>query len=168
MKRVVCLLLIPTVLLAQWAGFGHCHTTGQADDHACKPHFHLPIFRLTTSASEPVSQHHHHDGHHHGSGHHHHHHGDDEQPNPKPTCPDERPTDPHDENAVYLPAGSGFGLPNDRIGNNDNDDGAWTKLFALPPSLQAISEPRSCRAHPPPVVILSACPTYLRICTLLI
>src|SRR5262245_25189565 len=88
-NRLVSLLLVPFVLLAQGSGFAHSHGgTGVAEPpgHDFRPHVHLGLGGA----------------HHHDHGGHHHHPGDDDD-----SCDDNplrpAPAGDHDDDAVYLP-----------------------------------------------------------------
>lgn len=50
MRRVVCLLLVPAVLLTQRAGLCHGHGPAQPAGHDLRPHFHL---RLASQTDHP-------------------------------------------------------------------------------------------------------------------
>lgn len=82
LRRVVCVLLLPCVLLTQSAALGHAHATTPTGK-APRPHFHTGLTSLG------------HD-HHHGPGGQHHHDAEDELPHEQ--LPD------HDEDAVFLNA----------------------------------------------------------------
>jgi hypothetical protein len=41
LRRVVSLVLVPTVLATQWASVGHCHDGASPAGHDARPHLHL-------------------------------------------------------------------------------------------------------------------------------
>src|SRR3954447_14918509 len=99
MKRVVCLLLMPSVLLTQWAGRGHCHGGNEPAGHDLRPHLHTN----PTSSGHSYDDHHHHGHHHHSPGGHHHHHDEVEAPEPAaPPTPQPDPPSDHDSDAIFI------------------------------------------------------------------
>src|SRR5262249_52904087 len=87
LRRVVSLLLVPALLLYQWAGLGHVHADHLPVGHDLVPHFHL-------HAGEP--DHHDHDGpcHHHDQ--------DDEPDDLVLESPESAPLSDHEADAVYV------------------------------------------------------------------
>jgi len=88
-RRVVSLLLLPSLLLSHAAAFGHTHGDDTPAGHDQRPHVHVRL---------PAGHAH---GHHHrGPGGHHHYHDDDETAPAVPPPPD--PLSDHDADAVFV------------------------------------------------------------------
>jgi hypothetical protein len=158
-RRVVSLLLVPMVLLTQWAGTSHCHGSHQPPDHDRVPHFHFGGFPLRQS------NHHHHDGH----GHHHHHDGEDRDDGDRDEPSDEpAPRPDHDDDAIYVPVEPGTAaVPLKHVRDTSASAHAAVSLTTLAPA----STPTASlfpRAHPPPGLSSGSCPVYLQKLTLLI
>lgn len=99
-QRFVCLILLPCVLLARSAAFGHVHGGGQPVGHALRPHMH-------TKSGSPQQHSHNHHGHHHGAdGNHHHHHVSDSSQGDAKSQQDGQPEpasgNDHDSDAVFV------------------------------------------------------------------
>jgi hypothetical protein len=154
-RRVVTLLLIPTVLLTQSAGAVHSHGDRQPTDHDARPHIHLPFAILGPRAeAEPPEHHHHshgsHGHHHHGPGSHRHTHSEPAAPKPVPAS--EQPDD-HDSDAIYLVGHDA--VIQQRPASNDGSDLVVAALIAIPATTAAPGERPEplllIAAHPPPL-----------------
>lgn len=159
LRGIVSVLLMPMVMLSQWASIAHCHQGHHPHGHGSMPHLHIG------GDSAHDTGHHHHDGH----GHHHHHHdqqrGDQEQPGDAPTV-----LPHHDDDAVYFPLGSVTAGVRLRQSHE-----LHLSLLAVP-----VTAPRyttlglespdiaSARTHPPPDLPAGSCPLYLQTLSLLI
>jgi hypothetical protein len=161
-RRVVCLLMLPSMLLNQAAAVGHCHGGDQGSAAGASPHIHT---KSKAASTEPS----HHHGHSHGSsGHSHPHEHEEEADEPEDSDgPAPEPLSDHDADAVYL-----VGV--------DAIVTAWRSidqvLTASALDLFADSSPRvilaassdrllECRPHPPP---WSPCPLFVRHLTILV
>jgi hypothetical protein len=149
-RRVVPILLVPVVLLSQWAGLVHCHGADQPPGHGSVPHIHIgEILSI-----RPM--HHHHDAPEREDA-------DHGEPCNQSTLPPE-----HDDDAVYIPV-----VPATIATPSQYDlaiqHGAVAALPAdfLTPLLSPVSAV-SPRTHSPPGSHPGACPLYLQILTLLI
>lgn len=146
MKRVVCLLLVPAVLLTQWVGQGHSHCGSQPAGHALRPHFHTNL----------ISPH----NHLHAPDRHSRHHDADE-----PAELDE-PAD-HDSDAVYIGDVVAV-LRSDTAG--DSIRAASHAAEPGLPAASAIDPPGLSAGHgrPPPFAATASRPLFLRYLALLL
>jgi hypothetical protein len=156
-RRVVLLLLLPTVLLTQWVGVGHSHDGFQPAGHGQIPHVHLCIFS---------SSHHHHD-----EAKHHHHDYDANPGSPDRVESLGQPAllEDHDDDAVYLPTSvvlSFQGQSSQKRSAALPDSEAVGAMVNGPLGASHLFLPL---AHPPPLFCHRPhCPVYLQTCTLLI
>ena len=157
-RRVVCLLLLPTVLLTQWASVGKCHGNCDSGGDAPIPHIHLCGLPFTTS-SQPAA-----DRPHTCTCHSHH----DEHDDGEEFALTQESSDRDESDVLYLPTSLIYGWFSGRSSTGGIDDLTCvpslhlTSFVLLPVGLPA------CRFHPLLFPSVSACPTYLRILTLLI
>jgi hypothetical protein len=173
-RRVVSLLLLPTVLLTQWASAAHCHGCSQVPGHACNPHIHLTGFPFSGSVPQVEGQE---SKNHHRCSHHHDDQQSDDQDgsdqnggnheNGAPVPHDEDSTDHTGGSVVYLPTAIMHGWLTGRC-LTCIDDVIWTPGFALCDALFILVPPLACSHDPPPLSASSDCPIFLRILTLLI
>ncbi len=148
-KRVVALLLLPTVLLTQWASVGRCHGCRQVADHDRNPHVHLTGWLFTASTPQIREQHQGKPGccHHHGEEQ-----GDDQDSS------DEQGSTPvqhqHDTTGyqgggiVYLPSSLIHGWLTGRS-PTCSDNVAHTPFLALCENLLIQVQPLLCTHSPP-------------------
>lgn len=159
LRRLVALLLLPFVLLAQSAALGHAHGGREPRGHGLRPHVH------TSFAPERRAHDHHH---HHGPAGHHHDGDDEAGPGPHTVPEPEAPSD-HDSDAFYLEKVDA--VVSKRIVADDGSSPA-SLLLALPGPCEfvparASTQPRSAHWNRPPPTDCS-CPLYVRHLTLLI
>lgn len=160
-SRVVCLLLLPTVLLTQWASFFRCHGECWAAGHDSRPHVHLNALipgqpakgcgcRHRQSHSIPQGQA-----------------GFSGQPVGENTVASLPPSSSHDEVVLYVSldlclgfrshVGSDFRVGADLLFiSHDTPIGVYDRGHAV-----------SCRTHLPPIPFPS-CPIYLSTLSLLV
>ena len=157
-RTVVSLMLMPMVLLNQWANLGYCHGGSHPQENQSRPHIHLVD-----------GGHHHGHHHHHGDGHHHYDLPDEDEEQAAP-FPEQHVCAGHDDDALYLPLGSVTA----GVRSRQNDELQF-RLAAqvILPSLSMISATAalpsaSLLALPPPDEALDSCPLYLQMLTLLI
>jgi hypothetical protein len=163
MKRVVCLLLVPAVLLTQRAGLGHFHGGRQPAGHDFRPHIHTNL----TSSCHGHDGHHHH-GHHHGSGGHHHHDADEGAEPDAALAPLPEPLSDHDSDAVYISAVYGVGRPRSGDDITRVAPGVAPELAMIAGCLGVLPERSMCRSRPPPLCGSTAHPLYIRHLALLL
>lgn len=157
--RIVCLLLIPTILLIQSVSLGHQHAGTQPAGHNDNPHFHL----------SSLSGHHHHN---HGSDGHHHHHNDDEDNSSEPDRqqPQPEPLSDHDSDAIHIACFDALAyIKGHSVLDNTLTTLAFLTVFGLAQfsTFQTESAHLATRAHPP-FSPRCSCPLYVRHLTLLI
>ncbi len=156
MNRVLAVILMPAVLLAHWAGIGHCHAGGQPAGHGSRPHLHTGA----PHRDGPAHGHHHGHGHHGHDGHHQHHDdGDAGEPDGCP-APAPEPAQDHDADAAYLDSVDAV------LGARPVAEGGLGASALLPAPLLALAlgpsaaQPRGPAgwALPPP----ASCPLHVR------
>jgi hypothetical protein len=131
-RRVVALLLLPTVLLTQWASVRQCHGCSQEAGHDLTPHIHLTTWPFAGSA--PKNHRHWQEQRHYGYCHHHG--GDRDQDNGDKNDStlvrhnDDSP-DHEGEGVVYLPTGLLHGWLTGRTLNSSDDLGNILSLSLL-------------------------------------
>jgi hypothetical protein len=152
-RRVVALILLPGLLLAQPAVLGHAHGHDQPVGHDLRPHFHANL--------APAD----HGHHHHGPDGHRHHHHDEHDDGPAGPAAQSGPVPDHDADAVFVTDVTA--VPVER---NPVADGSVLLTWLLP-SFEACwtrgTDLALVSPHPPPIPSTS-CPLYVRQLTLLI
>jgi hypothetical protein len=168
-KRVVALLLLPTVLLTQWASTGQCHGCGQVPGHDRGPHVHLTGPRERGPARLARGQQEqrphrccHHRGDERG--------GDQDGGNLEGGASvrhDDDSTDHHGGGVVYLPTSLVHGWLNGRSSTGVGN-GVDAPALLLGDGVLTHVHPLGCTRHPPAFKALPNCPAYLSILHLLI
>ena len=152
-QRLVCSLLLFTVLLTQWASAAHCRGCGKTGENHRSPHIHLTGFFSPCAIHDDEDDGHQDDGHQEGG---------------VPTRHQENPSDSHDDDCVvYLSMSSYDGWFMGRVAsetehviNSQQPDLGGALLSHVQSSVHSLS-PLAC-------LRFSSCPTYLRTLTLLI
>jgi hypothetical protein len=157
-RRVVSLLLLPSLLLMQRAGLGHAHGGHEPAGHDRVPHFHI----------KPAGHEHGRHRHPHGSHSHHRHEPRDQRDTHSPPPSEPQPLSDHDSDAVYASADL---LVSER--EQLRHDSAWvTWIAACPPSHFESwngTQDHFVRWLPrPPRPLSDSCPVYLQHLALLI
>jgi hypothetical protein len=158
-RRIVSLLLLPSLLLSQAAVRGHPHDDGTPAGHDTHPHVHTHL-----SPADPSHSQHHphydHGHHHHGHGGHRHHHEVEAPASDLPPAPTTEPASDHDSDAVYIAAEAAAVermMPSVELMGFvfflRDSPAIWGILASTPPV--------AFRSHPPPSPD-PACPRYLR------
>lgn len=158
LRRVVCLLLLPCMLLTQSAAlFGHTHAGLRLPGHDLRPHFHTqPVAASYQNDRAP---------HHHGHGGHHHNVADGVAPDAPTQHP--KPLPDHDSDAIYVNATDAVAVERSELlyGSSVFSMAFASDLFALawaePPAHLVIC------GHPPPLPG-HECPLYVKHRALLI
>ena len=162
-KRAVSLLLLPTLLLTQWASAGHCYGCRHAAGHDRTPHVHLTSFPFTGATPQADGQN---DPGDQGCCHRH---GDqDSADQDGELAPQEVSTDQrHGGGVFYLPMSLIHGWLSGRASSSVDDLGP-TVVLALCDGLMLHLQSLVSTHHPPAFLSVSDCPALLRTLPLLI
>jgi hypothetical protein len=167
-RRVVALLLLPTVLLTQWASVRQCHGCSHEAGHDLTPHIHLTAWPF--AGSVPNSHQQCQEQRHHGCCHRHG--GDSDQDSGDKSDStlvrdnDDSP-DHEREGVVYLPTGLLHGWLTGRTLSSSDDVGNILSL-ALPDNLMIQVKPLPSTHAPLPFLTVPDRPACLRTLPLII
>lgn len=156
-RRVVCLVLLPTVLLTQWASAGRCHG-GCQTGHDRTPHVHLRGQPFTETKLHTAHSHHACNGHSH----------DDDPEDVQEFTIRQGSTEPGGEDVLYLPTALISGWLTGRSSTGAADDVVCTPPLYVSSFVLVCAPSPAALVPPDPLLPVWGYPTYLRVLTLLI